>query len=85
MGWAIRRSDGTWRSWESGPTAQQPLLPGETYVQLDSMPPITAPPIQPPPPSAAALAQASDLAAVQADATVSPTVKALLALLVNPA
>ena len=42
MGWAIQRADGTYRAWNRN--AQDDLLQaGETWVQLDIVPPIIIP------------------------------------------
>lgn len=42
MGWAIKRGDGTYRSW-NGVAQDDALHPGETWEELASMPTLTLP------------------------------------------
>ena len=38
MGWAIRRADGTYRAWIAAAQTNNPLEPGETWEELETMP-----------------------------------------------
>lgn len=73
-GWAIQRSDGTFRAWNAN-TQDDALQPGESWVKLDTPPVVTPPAGGPQPPLCSAVT------GVVSDPTVPASVKALAAQL----